>query len=145
MGDRMGNKIMADHADAHALGQSFLRSYKMAGITDPRKQVHVAELYAPFSNTEYHSIEATGVCKLGASMAMMREGYFDIGGKIPINPSGGTLCTNAIAVSALVRAAEVALQVWGRAGDHQVKGAKLGIASGNGGDHQFFGTMVIES
>jgi acetyl-CoA C-acetyltransferase len=48
-------------------------------------------------------------------------------------------------VSALVRAAEIALQVWGRAGEHQVKGAKVGIASGNGGDHQFFGTMVIES
>ena len=78
-------------------------------------------------------------------MAMMREGVYDIGGKIPINPSGGTLCTNAIAVSALVRAAEIALQVWGRAGAHQVKGAKVGIASGNGGDHQFFGTMVIES
>lgn len=145
MGDRMGNKIMADHADAHALGQSFLRSYKMAGITDPAKQVHVAELYAPFSNTEYHSIEAAGVCQLGESMGLMREGHFDIGGRIPINPSGGTLCTNAIAVSALVRAAEIALQVWGRAGDHQIDGARVGIASGNGGDHQFFGTMVIES
>jgi acetyl-CoA C-acetyltransferase len=145
MGDRMGNKVMADHADAHALGRSFERSYKMAGIKDPAKQVHVAELYAPFSNTEFHSIEATGVCKLGASMAMLREGAFDIGGKIAINPSGGTLCTNAIAVSALVRAAEAALQVWGRAGDHQQKGAKVAIASGNGGDHQFFGTMVIES
>ena len=45
----------------------------------------------------------------------------------------------------LFRSAEVALQVWGRAGGHQVKGAKLGIASGNGGDHQIFGTMVIEA
>jgi acetyl-CoA C-acetyltransferase len=145
MGDRMGNKIMADHADAHALGQSFLRSYKMAGITDPRKQVHVAELYAPFSNTEYHSIEATGVCKLGASMAMMREGCFDIGGKIPINPSGGTCAPTPSRSPPWCEPRSRALQVWGRAGDPQVKGAKLGIASGNGGDHQFFGTMVIES
>jgi len=45
----------------------------------------------------------------------------------------------------MVRVAEVALQVWGRAGDHQVKGAKVGIASGNGGDHQFFGAMVVQS
>jgi acetyl-CoA C-acetyltransferase len=44
----------------------------------------------------------------------------------------------------MVRVAEVALQVAGRAGDHQVKGARLGIASGNGGDHQFFGSMVVE-
>jgi acetyl-CoA C-acetyltransferase len=45
----------------------------------------------------------------------------------------------------MIRVAEVALQVWGKAGAHQVKGARLGIASGNGGDHQFFGTMVVEA
>ena len=54
MGDRMGNNPTAEHADAYALGRSFEQSYRMAGITDPAKQVHVAELYAPFSNTEFH-------------------------------------------------------------------------------------------
>ena len=58
MGDRMGNNPTAEHADAYALGRSFEKSYRMAGITDPARQVHVAELYAPFSNTEYHSIDA---------------------------------------------------------------------------------------
>ena len=81
----------------------------------------------------------------GESIARLRDGEFEIGGRIPVNPSGGTLCTNAIAVTAMARVAEVALQVWGRAGEHQVKGARLGIASGNGGDHQIFGTMVIEA
>ena len=145
LGDRMGRGYMADHADAFALGQSFKRSYKMAGITDPAKQVHVAELYAPFSNTEFHSIEAAGLAGLGQSPAMLREGQFTLGATTPVNMSGGTLCTNAIAVTAMIRVAEVALQVWGRAGAHQVKGARVGIASGNGGDHQFFGTMVLEA
>jgi acetyl-CoA C-acetyltransferase len=145
LGDRMGRNPEADHADAFALGRSFQRAYKMAGITDPFKQVHVAELYAPFSNTEYHSIDAAGFAERGASVAMMREGQFELGGRLPVNPSGGTLCTNAIAVTAMIRVAEVALQVWGRAGRHQVKGARVGIASGNGGDHQFFGTMVVEA
>jgi acetyl-CoA C-acetyltransferase len=45
----------------------------------------------------------------------------------------------------MIRVAEIALQVSGRAGGHQVDGARLGIASGNGGDHQFFGTMVLEA
>ena len=49
------------------------------------------------------------------------------------------------AAAVIGRAKEIALQVTGRAGDRQVRGAKLGIASGNGGDHQFFGTMVIEA
>ena len=145
LGDRMGNHQLADHADAYALGQSFKRAFKMAGITDPVKQVDVAELYAPFSNTEFHSIEAAGLAPIGQSPAMMREGQFRIGAGIPVNPSGGTLCTNAIAVTAMIRVAEIALQVWGRAGGHQVAGAKRGIASGNGGDHQFFGTMVVEA
>jgi acetyl-CoA C-acetyltransferase len=145
LGDRMGTKVHADHADAFALGKSCLRSYEMAGITDPKKQIDVAELYAPFSNTEFHSIEAAGLAEIGTSVPMVNEGKFSLGGDIPVNPSGGTLCTNAIAVTAMIRAAEVALQVWGKAGEHQVKGAKRGIATGNGGDHQFFGTMVIES
>ncbi len=145
LGDRMGRGQTADHADAFALKQSFQRAYKMAGITDPAKQVHVAELYAPFSNTEFHSIEAAGLAGLGQSPAMLREGQFKLGAGIPVNTSGGTLCTNAIAVTAMIRVAEVALQVWGRAGAHQVPGARVGIASGNGGDHQFFGTMVVEA
>jgi acetyl-CoA C-acetyltransferase len=78
-------------------------------------------------------------------VARLRDGEFDIGGSIPVNPSGGTLCANAIAVTAMARVAEVALQVSGRAGEHQVPGARLGVASGNGGDHQIFGTMVIEA
>jgi acetyl-CoA C-acetyltransferase len=145
IGDRMGTGFTADHADAYALKASFARSFKMAGITRPREQVDVAELYAPFSNTEFHSIEAAGLAELGQSPAMLREGQFQLGADIPVNPSGGVLCTNAIAVTAMVRVAEIAMQVWGRAGGHQVAGAKRGIASGNGGDHQFFGTMVVEA
>jgi acetyl-CoA C-acetyltransferase len=145
MGDRMGNNPTAEHADAYALRRSFETSYRMAGITDPAKQVHIAELYAPFSNTEFHAIDAAGLCRIGESVAMTREGRFELGGWIPVNPSGGTLCTNAIAVTAMARVAETALQVWGRAGAHQAAGARVGIASGNGGDHQIFGTMVIEA
>ena len=145
IGDRMGKRFTVDHADAHALKNACDRSYRMAGITDPQKQIHVAEMYAPFSNTEFHSIEAAGLCGLGESVTQLKQGRFSLGGEIPVNPSGGTLCTNAIAVTAMIRVAEVALQVWGKAGGHQVKGARVGIASGNGGDHQFFGTMVVEA
>lgn len=145
LGDRMGENVKADHADAFALAHSFRRAYAMAGIDEPAKQVHAAELYAPFSNTEFHAIEAAGLAGLGEAPAKLREGVFSLGGAIPVNPSGGTLCTNAIAVTAMVRVAEAALQVWGRAGEHQVPGARIAIASGNGGDHQFFGTMVVEA
>ena len=145
MGDRMGEGNEADHADAYALSRAFQRAYAMAGITNPEREVDVAELYAPFSNTEYHSIEAAGLAKIGQSVAALAEGQFDIGGRVPVNPSGGVLCANAIAVTAMVRVIEVAQQLWGKAGGHQVANAKRGVASGNGGDHQFFGTMVLEA
>lgn len=147
LGDRMGRNPVADHADAHALNVSFRKAYAMAGLTDPRKNVDIAELYAPFSNTEFHAIEAAGLADLGTSPAMLRDGAFALGtGNGPVvNASGGVLCMNAIAVTAMVRIAEAALQVWGKAGERQVKGARVGIANGNGGDHQFFGTMVVES
>jgi acetyl-CoA C-acetyltransferase len=145
LGDRMGVGMTADHADAYALSHAFQRAYRMAGITDPQKQVDVAELYSPFSNTEYHSIEAAGLAAVGTSVPMVNAGRFDIGGEIPVNPSGGVLCTNSIAVTAMVRVIEIAAQLSGKAGGHQVKGATCGIASGNGGDHQFFGTMVLEA
>lgn len=145
IGDRMGKGFTADHADAYALAGSFKRAYGMAGITDPRRQVHVGEIYSPFSNTEFHAVEAAGFAGLGEAVRASNEGRFDIGGEVAVNPSGGTLCTNAIAVTAMMRVAEAALQVWGRAGGHQVKGARIGVASGNGGDHQFFGTMVVEA
>jgi len=76
---------------------------------------------------------------------MLREGHFRIGSRNPVNPSGGTLCANPIAATAMIRVAEAALQVWGRAGEHQVKGAKRGLGTGNGGDHQFFGAMIVEA
>ena len=145
MGDRMGIGYSADHADAAALGEAIARAYKMAGISDPVKQLDVAELYAPFSNTEFHAIEAAGLAPLGQSPAMLRQGYFHLGAQNPVNPSGGTLCANPIAATAMVRVAEAALQVWGRAGAHQVQGAKRALGTGNGGDHQFFGAMVVEA
>src|SRR4030081_2592414 len=74
LGDRMGNKVMADHADAHALRRSFERSYKMAGIKDPAKQVQVAELYAPFSNTEFHAIEAARLLEAAGESVKRRGG-----------------------------------------------------------------------
>jgi len=145
IGDRMGNGYAADHADAQALGEACQRAYRMAGISDPAQQIDVGELYAPFSNTEFHSIEAAGLADRGHSPALLKEGWFRLGGRTPVNPSGGVLCSNPIAVTAMVRVAEAALQVWNRAGAHQVKGARRAIASGNGGDHQLFGAVVVEA
>jgi acetyl-CoA C-acetyltransferase len=144
MGDRVGPKCVGDHADAPALQEAIARSYGQAGIHDPSSELDVAELYAPFSSVELHAIEAAGLCALGESYKRIADGQFALGSDTPVvNPSGGVLCTNPIAVTGLVRAAEVALQVTGRAGEHQVDGANVGLATAIGGDHQFYASMVI--
>ena len=144
MGDRVGPAALGDHADAEALAEAMERSYQRAGVTQPREQLDVAELYAPFSSVELHAIEAAGLCGKGESFGRIAAGEFALGAEGPIvNPSGGTLCTNPIAVTGLVRAAEVALQVTGRAGARQVPGASAGVATAIGGDHQFFASMVL--
>ena len=144
MGDRVGPEAEGDHADAVALEEAINRAYGQAGITNPPSQVDVAEIYAPFSSVELHVIEAAGLCGRGEAFKRIAAGDFALGsGTTVVNPSGGTLCTNPIAVTGLVRAAEAALQVTGRAGDRQVEGADVGLATAIGGDHQFYAAMVV--
>jgi acetyl-CoA C-acetyltransferase len=145
MGDRMGPKKDGDHADSPALGQAVDSAYRMAGIRDPRRELQAAELYAPFSNIEIHAIQDVGLCEANETLGLLEKGYFDLDGALPVNPSGGVLCANPISVTAMVRAAEAALQVQGRAGEHQVDNAKTVLATGIGGDHQHFAAVVVGS
>ena len=146
MGDRVGAKALGDHGDADALAVAFDRSYRLAGLTDPRTQVDVAEIYSPFSSVELHVIEAAGLAEKGQAPKHLAAGEFQLGavGAI-VNPSGGTQCSNPIAVTGAVRVGEAALQVLGRAGGHQVPDARVAIASAIGGDHQYYSTMVLSS
>lgn len=146
MGDRVGPKAQGDHADADALATAFQRAYDMAGITDPRSQVHAAEIYAPFSSVELHVIEAAGLAVRGEAPKRLAAGEFTLGSPGPVvNPSGGTQCSNPITVTGVIRVGEAALQVLGAAEDRQVPGARTAIASAIGGDHQFYSTMVLSS
>lgn len=143
MGDRMGPFAEADHADSPALSAAVRAAYHMAGIGPDDLQV--AELYAPFSNIELHAIQDADLCAPGEVMRELAAGAFDHDGRVAVNPSGGVLCANAISVTALVRVIEAALQVRGLAGAHQVAGARHALATGIGGDHQYFGAMVVSA
>ena len=64
---------------------------------------------------------------------LTRAGAFDMGGKCPVNPSGGVMSSNAIGATGLIRVAECAWQIQGRAEDRQVPDVKLALATGFGG------------
>ena len=146
IGDRLQPSARGyDYGDAEALAVAAEHAYAMAGITDPRSQIDAVETYASFTPVEIHNAEALGLADLGTAAALFDEGYFDLDGAQPLNPSGGVICTNPISVTAMVRFVEAVLQVQGRAGAHQVPDAKTVVATGAGGSHQFFNVAVVTS
>lgn len=132
-------------SELSSLRSAARRAYAMAGIKDPAREITVAEIYAPFTSTEIAAVEALGFCPKGRGGPMNEEGMFEMDGALPVNPSGGTLCANPIAVTALVRVCDTALQVMGRAGHCQVKGVRHAVATGIGGSLQFHTCMVLSS
>ncbi len=120
-------------------------AYKQAGITDPRKEIDVAEVYNPFTFQEMLFYECFGFCDFGQACELVEKGVVMRGGDLPCDPSGGVLCTNPIGATGLQRAAEIALQVTNKAGDHQIPGASTGLTHAMGGLDQFNGIMIISN
>jgi acetyl-CoA acetyltransferase len=110
-----------------ALEVASRRAYAMAGITDPAAAFDLAEVY---DSTAWHQLlacEALGFCGPGES------GGFLASRRLPVNPSGGCLSAFPVFSAGLHRLAEACLQVSGRAGEHQVPGARLALAHGAAG------------
>jgi acetyl-CoA C-acetyltransferase len=117
--------------------------YQQAGITDPRKELDMAEIYVPFSWFEPMWMENLGFCDQGEGWKMTTSGATSMNGDMPINCSGGVLSTNPIGASGMIRFAEAALQVRGMAGEHQVEGAKKALGHAYGGGSQFFAMWIV--
>jgi acetyl-CoA C-acetyltransferase len=140
----MGDRIADDQfARWEALTTASRRAYAMAGISSPREEIDVVEAYDAFSCLPLLELEALGLSPEGGARADIEAGLYDVNGRIPLNPSGGTLCTNPISVAALLRVAEAALQTMGRAGDHQVDRVRAAAVTGVGGSVQFHNALVL--
>jgi acetyl-CoA C-acetyltransferase len=117
--------------------------YTQAGITRPRQQLDMAELYVPFSWHEPIWLEAHFIADEGEGWKMTDAGDTEITGSFPVNCSGGVLSSNPIGASGLLRFAEAANQVRGVAGEHQVEGAKTALAMAYGANSQYFSMWVV--
>ena len=120
-------------ADPVALKDAARRAYAMAGITDPMAEIDVAEVLEPFSYMEPLWLEGMGFCKPGEGASLIEKGITPMGGRLPVNPSGGALSANPILVAGLARLIEATLQVRGEAGARQVKNAATALAHGFNG------------
>ena len=119
--------------------------YRQAGITDPKAEIDVAELYVPFSWYEPMWLEGHDIAGPGAGWKMVDEGETELTGSFPVNPSGGVLSSNPIGASGMLRMAEAANQVRGQAGEHQVEGARVSLGQAYGGNAQYFAMAIFSS
>lgn len=119
--------------------------WRDAGITDPLSEVDAAEIYVPFSWFEPMWLENLGFTDEGQGWKLTEAGETALGGRLPINPSGGVLSSNPIGASGMLRFSEAAKQVMGRAGDYQVDGARIALGHAYGGGSQFFSMWVVGS
>lgn len=122
-----------DLADQKACGIAAKKAYEMAGIKDPLEEIDVAEISEVFSFQELMLYEAIGFCGPGEGGKLIDEGVTEMGGKLPVNPSGGVLSANPTPATGLTRLIEGAMQVAGKAGDHQVPGVKTALVHGTSG------------
>ena len=110
------------------------RAYAAAGITDPRAQIHLAEVHDCFSITEAVLMEDLGFSKPGRVIHDVLDGVFDIDGKLPVEPDGGLKCFgHPIGASGLRMVYEVYQQLHGRAGARQLKQVDRGLTQNLGG------------
>jgi acetyl-CoA C-acetyltransferase len=117
--------------------------WRDAGITDPLSEVDVAEIYVPFSWFEPMWLENLGFAAEGEGWKLTEAGETAIGGRLPVNASGGVLSSNPIGASGMLRFSEAAKQVMGRADKYQVDGARVALGHAYGGGSQYFSMWVV--
>ncbi len=107
-------------------------AYEMAGC-DP-KDIDLVEMHDAFANEEILRYEDLGLCKPGEGLSLLRSGATKIGGRIPVNPSGGLLSLgHPLSASGVRTICEVVLHLRGQAGARQTLNAKVGLAHMLGG------------
>jgi acetyl-CoA C-acetyltransferase len=117
----------------HTLTLAAADAYRQAGITDPRREFDVVEMYEPCTWAALEWAEALSLCGPGEAAALWKSGATRMDGDLPMNPSGGVLCTNPIGATGLIRVAEASMQVRGVAGERQVEGVRTALTTGFGG------------
>lgn len=139
-----GSAPFRDQVDPLAGRECAKSMYAQAGITRPREQVHVVELYAPFSWMEPMWLENMLLADAnGGGARMVERGETELGGSLPVDPSGGVLGANPTGATGMIRFAEAALQVRGRAGEHQVDGARVALGHAQGGAASYLATWLV--
>ncbi len=120
--------------DGEDIGERLAKqAYEMGGVGPD--DIDIAELHDATAYGELHQTEAMGFCPMGEGGPYAETGATKLGGKKPINTSGGLECRgHPIGASGLAQIYELGLQLRGEAGNRQAEGIKLGLAENGGGN-----------
>jgi acetyl-CoA C-acetyltransferase len=116
-----------------SLEKAAAHAYNSAEIKEPLNEIDIAEIQEVTAYHELMAYEALGFCGPGEASRMVLDGVTNSGGNLPVNLSGGVLSANPYFVSGLARVAEAALQVLGKAGQHQLPGVEVALAQTTSG------------
>ena len=108
------------------------RAYRMAGLQP--SDIDVAEVHDATSFCEIYQVEMMGFCARGEGGAFVESGATTLGGRIPVNTSGGLVSKgHPVGATGLSMTNELVLQLRGEAGERQVDGARIALAENGGG------------
>ena len=137
----LGDRVLST---APALVEAARQAYEAAGIRDPAAEIDVVEITDATPYAELLAYEALSLCAREDWAARVAKGFFARAGKIPVNLSGGVLTFNPVFCTGLIRIAEIANQVRGRAGVHQLENVRNGLAhAGSGFAMQYQAAIVL--
>jgi acetyl-CoA acetyltransferase len=106
-------------------------AYEQAGVGP--EDVDLAEVYDLSTALELDWYENIGLCKAGEGEKLLRDGDTAIGGRVPVNASGGlSSFGEAIPAQAIAQVCELTWQLRGQAGERQVQGARIGVSANQG-------------
>ncbi len=121
------------------------KAYAQAGITNPIDEIDLIEVHDCFSIVELLTYEDLGLCKVGEAKDLIRGKETQLGGKIPVNVSGGLLsCGHPVGATGIRMVVEVANHLRGSAGERQVKNAKRGLTHNIGGPGAIASVIILE-
>jgi len=108
-------------------------AYERAGVGP--EDLDVVEVHDAFTIAEILHYEALGLCRPGEGGKLVEEGQTALGGRCPVNVSGGLLSRgHPVGATGVAQAIEIVIQLRNEAGPRQVEGAKIGLAQCMGGD-----------
>ena len=131
-----GSNRTADQVERHLTHTAAARAYEMAGLG--AKDVSVAELHDATAFAEILQSENCGFAAYGDGGPLVESGATRLGGRMPINVSGGLLSKgHPIGATGAIQIHELVTQLRGEAGSRQVAGARIGLAENGGGFYGF--------